>query len=110
MQFNYQSEFGAYTPEAYERLLLDAMAGDPTLFIRRDVVEIAWSIVDPIRAAWAEKPLDESEFYPAGTWGPRTADILLAQQGHTWRNPDIRTPNSGGGASPQSSVIKPAAG
>ena len=57
MHFDYDTEFGAYTPEAYERLLLEAMAGDATLFIRRDEVETAWSIVDPIREAW-KNPAD----------------------------------------------------
>ncbi len=87
MNFSYDAEFGAYTPEAYERLLLDAMAGDSTLFLRRDIVETAWSIVDPIRAAWAEQPLSAREFYPAGTWGPPAADDLPAQSGHAWHNP-----------------------
>ena len=87
MHFSYDSEFGAYTPEAYERLLLEAIAGDATLFIRRDEVETAWSVADPIREAWAGRPLNGKEFYPAGTWGPVAADELLAQRGHAWRNP-----------------------
>ena len=87
MHFDYDVEFGAYTPEAYERLLLEALAGDATLFIRRDEVEAAWSIVDPIRRAWNGKPLTEREFYAAGTWGPELADELLAQRGHRWRAP-----------------------
>jgi glucose-6-phosphate 1-dehydrogenase len=87
MHFSYDAEFGAYTPEAYERLLLEAMAGDATLFIRRDEVETAWRIVDPIRAAWAAQPLTDREFYAAGSWGPGGADELLAQRGHAWRNP-----------------------
>ena len=88
MHFSYDSEFGAYTPEAYERLLLEAIAGDATLFIRRDEVETAWRIVDPIREAWTGRPLSGKEFYPAGTWGPVAADELLAQRGHAWRNPE----------------------
>lgn len=87
MSFSYDSEFGAYTPEAYERLLLEAIAGDATLFIRRDEVETAWSIVDSIRAGWEGHPLTNREFYAAGTWGPVAADDLLAAGGHTWRNP-----------------------
>jgi glucose-6-phosphate 1-dehydrogenase len=87
MHFSYDTEFGAYTPEAYERLLLEALAGDATLFIRRDEVETAWTIVDPIREAWKDLPLAEREFYMAGTWGPKAADELLARSGHTWRNP-----------------------
>jgi glucose-6-phosphate 1-dehydrogenase len=87
MSFSYDSEFGAYTPEAYERLLLEAMVGDATLFIRRDEVETAWSIVDAIRKGWEGKPLSNREFYAAGTWGPVAADDLLAQRGHEWKNP-----------------------
>jgi glucose-6-phosphate 1-dehydrogenase len=89
MHFGYDVEFGAYTPEAYERLLLEAMAGDATLFIRRDEVEAAWQIVDGIRSAWDGKPLSNREFYAAGTWGPVAADDLLAQEGHMWREPVI---------------------
>jgi glucose-6-phosphate 1-dehydrogenase len=87
MHFSYDTEFGAYTPEAYERLLLEAMVGDATLFIRRDEVETAWGIVDSIRAGWGDKPLTNREFYSAGTWGPVAAEDLLAQSGHVWRDP-----------------------
>jgi len=88
MHFSYNAEFGAYTPEAYERLLLEAIAGDPTLFIRSDEVEAAWSVVDPVREAWASEPLDANAIYPAGTWGPTAAEELLARHGHAWRNPE----------------------
>jgi glucose-6-phosphate 1-dehydrogenase len=91
MSFSYNAEFGAYTPEAYERLLLEAMTGDATLFIRRDEVEAAWGIVDAIRKGWDGKPLTNREFYAAGTWGPVAADDLLAQRGHAWRNPQPHT-------------------
>jgi len=84
MHFSYDAEFGAYTPEAYERLLLEAMAGDATLFIRRDEVETAWQIVDSIRKVWESQPLSNREFYAAGSWGPVAADDLLAQNGHSW--------------------------
>jgi len=87
MHFSYDCEFGAYTPEAYERLLLEAIAGDATLFIRRDEVETAWRIVDPIREVWSAEALGEKEFYAAGTWGPQAADELLSAHGHSWRNP-----------------------
>jgi glucose-6-phosphate 1-dehydrogenase len=87
MHFSYDAEFGAYTPEAYERLLLEALEGDATLFIRRDEVEAAWSIVDPIREAWGDQPLMETEFYKPGTWGPPGSDQLLSVKGHSWRNP-----------------------
>jgi len=87
MHFSYDAEFGAYTPEAYERLLLEAIAGDATLFIRRDEVETAWQIVDSIRAGWQGKALTNREFYAAGTWGPIASDDLLAQLGHAWHEP-----------------------
>ncbi len=89
MHFSYDAEFGAYTPEAYERLLLEAITGDATLFIRRDEVETAWQIVDSIRAGWQGKPLTNREFYAAGTWGPIAADDLLAQSGHEWHEPQV---------------------
>ena len=89
MHFSYDSEFGAYTPEAYERLLLEAIIGDATLFIRHDEVETAWQIADSIRAGWQNKPLTNREFYAAGTWGPIAADDLLAQLGHTWHEPQV---------------------
>jgi glucose-6-phosphate 1-dehydrogenase len=87
MNFSYDAEYGAYTPEAYERLLLEAMVGDATLFIRRDEVETAWQIVDSIRQSWDGKPLSNREFYAAGTWGPVTADDLMARGGHAWHEP-----------------------
>ena len=92
MHFSYDAEFGAYTPEAYERLLLEAIAGDATLFIRRDEVETAWQIVDSIRNGWDSKPLTNREFYSAGTWGPVAADDLLAQLGHAWHEPLVIKP------------------
>jgi len=87
MHFSYDAEFGAYTPEAYERLLLDAIEGDATLFLRRDEVEASWAIADHARSGWAEVPLAVSEFYAAGAWGPSGADDLLVRDGHFWRNP-----------------------
>jgi glucose-6-phosphate 1-dehydrogenase len=87
MHFSYDTEFGAYTPEAYERLLLEAMAGDPTLFTRADEVETSWNLIDPIRAAWHREPLAADSFYPAGTWGPKHAETLLRRDDRAWRNP-----------------------
>ncbi|HEY2329361.1 MAG TPA: glucose-6-phosphate dehydrogenase [Verrucomicrobiae bacterium] len=89
MHFSYDAEFGAYTPEAYERLLLEAIGGDATLFIRRDEVETAWGIADSVRKGWEGKSLTNREFYAAGTWGPIAADDLLAQLGHTWHEPQV---------------------
>jgi len=102
MHFSYDAEFGAYTPEAYERLLLDAMAGDATLFIRRDEVEAAWKIVDSIRRSWDDKPLSNREFYSAGTWGPVAADDLLGQSQHAWREP-VSIKNGKNATSPSAS-------
>lgn len=83
MEFQYEVAFGSYSPEAYERLLLDAILGDPTLFIRDDEVENAWKIIDSIEAGWAAgaPPIT---FYPAGTWGPPEADTLLTREGRAW--------------------------
>jgi glucose-6-phosphate 1-dehydrogenase len=85
MDFHYGTSFGKASPEAYERLLLDAMSGDATLFARRDEVEEAWAFVDPIEEAWHAKNAPELYFYPAGSWGPDEADELLARDGRAWR-------------------------
>jgi glucose-6-phosphate 1-dehydrogenase len=84
MDFLYGGAFRTGLPEAYERLILDAMLGDATLFTRIDEVEEQWSLVDAIVAAW---PRDRPAFpnYPAGTWGPTLADELLARDGRAWR-------------------------
>ena len=86
MDFQYQTSFGKSSPEAYERLLLDAMAGDATLFARDDEVEQAWSFVDEIEQAWHMAPTPpKMEEYPAGSWGPKEADDLLKRDGRRWR-------------------------
>jgi glucose-6-phosphate 1-dehydrogenase len=84
MDFTYRETFGGEPPEAYERLLSDAIAGDPTLFIRTDEVEQAWRIVAPMLDAWANEDVKLGR-YPAGTWGPREADELLRRDGRRWR-------------------------
>jgi glucose-6-phosphate 1-dehydrogenase len=86
MDFNYGSSFGERSPTAYETLLLDAMAGDPTLYTRQDMVEASWQIVQPILDVWANKKFDFPN-YPAGSWGPRASDEMLARLGHVWRIP-----------------------
>src|SRR5438270_2923005 len=85
MDFHYGTSFGKASPEAYERLLLDAMSGDATLFARRDEVEEAWAFIDTIEQAWTEKNAPSLTFYPAGSWGPDEADELLARDGRAWR-------------------------
>ncbi|MQB00776.1 MAG: glucose-6-phosphate dehydrogenase [Actinobacteria bacterium] len=84
MEFDYETDFGSGSPEAYERLLLECMLGDAMLFTRADEIEEAWEIVDPIREAWGEgKPAG----YEPGTWGPKAAEELLLRAGHRWRDP-----------------------
>jgi glucose-6-phosphate 1-dehydrogenase len=85
MDFRYNAAFGVESPEAYERLLLDAMLGDSTLFTRSDEVEASWSLITPIHQGWA---MDEPPAFPnydAGTWGPKEADRLLGKEWRHWR-------------------------
>jgi glucose-6-phosphate 1-dehydrogenase len=86
MDFEYVTSFLVDAPEAYERLLLDCMIGDPTLFVRADAVEEAWKLIDPIEEAWrnARPPL---QMYAAGTWGPDAAARLLQADGREWHRP-----------------------
>lgn len=86
LDFHYSNSFGKASPEAYERLLLDAMAGDATLFARRDEVENAWKFIDELEKAWhyGDNPPPMHE-YPAGSWGPKEADDLLRADGREWR-------------------------
>jgi glucose-6-phosphate 1-dehydrogenase len=86
MDMSYGSAFMEDPPEAYERLLLDAMVGDPTLFIRSDEVDQAWQIVDPILEAWQGHAVPLAG-YAAGTWGPRQADQLIERDDRQWRTP-----------------------
>jgi glucose-6-phosphate 1-dehydrogenase len=86
MDMSYGAAFLEEAPEAYERLLLDAMVGDPTLFIRSDEVDQAWRIVQPILTTWDERQVPLAG-YAAGTWGPRQADQLIERDGRQWRRP-----------------------
>jgi glucose-6-phosphate 1-dehydrogenase len=84
MEFHYGTSFVSESPEAYERLILDAMRGDATLFTRNDEIEALWGIIDPILTAWrqdTESPIPE---YPAGSAGPVEANQLL-RDGLAWR-------------------------
>jgi len=85
MDFRYSTSFGMQPPEAYERLLLDCMLGDSTLFTRGDEVETAWEFVDNIRQGWQSEPAPAFPNYAAGTWGPEAANKLLAADGRAWR-------------------------
>ncbi|MBI2761902.1 MAG: glucose-6-phosphate dehydrogenase [Chloroflexi bacterium] len=85
MDFLYGESFGVAPPEAYERLLLDAMLGDHTLFARSDEVEVAWSILTPLLQEWTHMKGDGMAIYEAGTWGPAAADALIERDGRRWR-------------------------
>jgi glucose-6-phosphate 1-dehydrogenase len=86
MDFRYGATFGSNTPEAYERLLLDAMRGEATLFTRRDEIEEQWAYIDPVLTQWKREG-QPPPVYPAGSWGPEQADDLLARDGRRWRRP-----------------------
>jgi glucose-6-phosphate 1-dehydrogenase len=90
MEFHYADSFGKTAiPESYERLLLDALNGEASLFTRADEVETAWALIDPIIQAW-ESQKKEPAFYEPGTWGPKEADELLARDGRKWSTWDGR--------------------
>ncbi len=83
--FRYGAAFGEQAPEAYERLLLDCILGDATLFTREDEVEASWRLMDPILQGWKAQPRVSP--YDCGSWGPAEADELIARDGRTWRKP-----------------------
>ena len=87
MSFRYATTFGSNTAEAYERLVLDAMVGDGTLFIRGDEAEASWRLYTPVLDAWAAAGRTGMDAYAAGSWGPSGADTLLARHRHVWRQP-----------------------
>lgn len=86
MDFHYSDLTNAYVPEAYERLILDCMKGDPTLYAMGDSVEVAWKFVDPIISAWKNNPDITVHGYSSGTWGPEAAEKLI-EGDEGWRNP-----------------------
>jgi glucose-6-phosphate 1-dehydrogenase len=85
MDFHFRSAFDAALPEAYERLLLDALAGDASLFTRNDSIEAAWRLLDPIVESWEAQASSPMLVYPVGSWGPEEADQLLERDGRSWR-------------------------
>ncbi|GAB2458687.1 glucose-6-phosphate 1-dehydrogenase [Conyzicola lurida] len=85
MDFGYGHAFTEASPEAYERLILDVLLGDPPLFPRHEEVELSWKILDPIEEFWETQ--GQPEQYRPGTWGPQSADDLLARDGRVWRRP-----------------------
>lgn len=87
MAFHYQDVFGpSAIPDAYERLLLEALNGDTSLFTRNDWLELAWEILDPILDAWQAPDPPPLHTYTPGSWGPKAADVLLERDGRTWMN------------------------
>ncbi len=89
MRFSYKEAFKVESPAAYETLLWDVMAGDATLFMRADQVEAAWKLLMPVLEVWAENPAPDFPNYAAGSWGPESADLLIARDGHSWMTPTI---------------------
>lgn len=89
MRFSYSEAFKAKPPEAYETLLLDVMQGDATLFMRADQAETAWAVVKPIQDSWEAVAPPDFPNYPAGSWGPETAEVLIAQDGRSWLQPTL---------------------
>lgn len=87
MDFHYSELSDVHLPSAYERLLLDAMTGDSTLYAHADAVEAAWKFVAPIQKVWSENPCKKIFGYPAGTWGPENADSLISDSPTGWRYP-----------------------
>jgi len=85
MDFHYRSSFNGSLPEAYERLLLEALSGDASLFTRSDSIEAAWSLVDPVIKGWEAQDAPLLGSYPVGSWGPDDADRLLVRDGRCWR-------------------------
>jgi glucose-6-phosphate 1-dehydrogenase len=88
LSFSYQQTWKLSLPEAYERLLLDVMRGDSSLFTRSDQVEAAWRVMDPILKGWESQPGFPIHTYKAGSWGPAAADDLIRLEGRSWRGSD----------------------
>ncbi|SNC59516.1 glucose-6-phosphate 1-dehydrogenase [Kytococcus aerolatus] len=87
MDFGYGNAFTESSPEAYERLILDVLLGEPPLFPRHEEVELSWQILDPVTERWAQPGAPAPEQYPAGSWGPRSSNDMMARDGRSWRLP-----------------------
>jgi glucose-6-phosphate 1-dehydrogenase len=99
MDFQYSDYFGTTPSTGYETLLYDCMMGEPTLFQRADMVEAAWTIVQPVLDVWSALPPRDFPNYASGTWGPGPAQDLLRREGREWRDP-VQKPHSRLGAAP----------
>jgi len=84
MHFSYQEAFQSKSPEAYETLPADVMAGDATLFMRADQVEASWSVLMPILDEWKNSVPADLPNYESGTWGPKTAEAFIIKDGRNW--------------------------
>lgn len=89
MRFSYREAFNMPSPDAYETLLHDVMTGDATLFMRADQVEAAWRMLMPVLEVWADNPPNDFPNYAAGTWGPESAEALVAVDGNSWLTPTL---------------------
>ena len=85
MNFHYRTSFEGALPDAYERLLLDALKGDASLFTRSDSIDVCWRLVDPVIGGWERRDSPPLLSYPRGSWGPQAADDLIARDGRAWR-------------------------
>jgi glucose-6-phosphate 1-dehydrogenase len=85
MNFHYRTSFGGDLPDAYERLLLDALKGDATLFTRSDSIDVCWGLVDPVIGGWERKNSPPLLSYPRASWGPQAAEELIGRDGRAWR-------------------------
>jgi glucose-6-phosphate 1-dehydrogenase len=92
MRFSYKEAFQCGSPDAYETLLWDMMMGDATLFMSADQVEVAWQFLMPILEVWAENPAPDFPNYAAGSWGPESAEALIARDGKSWLTPTLGKP------------------
>jgi len=86
MDFSYGQSFTEASPEAYERLILDVLLGEPSLFPQDEEVELSWKILDPVEKHWARTGT-QPEQYGSGSWGPKSADTMMARDGRAWRRP-----------------------
>ena len=86
MDFSYGQSFTEASPEAYERLILDVLLGEPSLFPQDEEVELSWKILDPVEKHWARSSA-KLEQYASGSWGPASADAMMARDGRAWRRP-----------------------
>jgi glucose-6-phosphate 1-dehydrogenase len=85
MEFKYRDSFSVVLPDAYERLLMEALCGDASLFTRSDGIEAAWKLVDSIATGWETRNIPDLSLYRRGSWGPAEASTLLSRDGRLWR-------------------------